>query len=112
MNNNDPENRHHRNYGRFIPWHTKHDESPRNLAIHIQRVSDGEVHIIKEDERGGNWGYSWSEGNYSCDCNRRRYFEGDNYDDTVDYDCTSTDFLVRIYDSTTNELLYDEWENS
>lgn len=60
-------------------------------TAHIQKVSTGEV-ITKDftvDSTDGIW-WVWSEGNFSCDCNRAIFF-GDE-----DETCGESRFKVNI----------------
>ncbi len=107
--NDKPERNYNRGGGIFYPPELKHGSTARKIFIHIRRVSDGEVRTITENGRD-SWAFAWAEGNQSCDCNRRRYFEGDDFDDDADNECTETDYIVRIFDANTGEMLYDEWE--
>ena len=47
--------------------------------------------------------YMWSEGNYSCDCNRGLFLNGN------DYDCGEKDFGVTLYNED-KESIYSDLE--
>lgn len=58
-----------------------------------------------------DWGapgveYSWTDGNYGCDCNRAIFFAGD---DDADITCGSTAYSIRVTDSKTGAELYNEF---
>lgn len=46
-------------------------------AIHLRKNASGEVRIVKDGSSFPyeNHDYMWTEGNYSCDCNRHLFFE-------------------------------------
>lgn len=52
----------------------------RERKIALRQNSTGEVRIVTEDEDpkypwiGGGPEFCWTEGNYSCDCNRALFF--------------------------------------
>ena len=51
----------------------------------------------------------WTDGNFSCDCNRRIFFQrekGEKYDD--DSECTDGEYSIRIINPKNGEVLYDE----
>lgn len=98
------------NGGIFTRPELKHEETSRSISVHIKRLSDGELRVV--NETGDGWGWKWSEGNWGCDCNRRREFDREAFDDSQDYDCTEGKYAVRIFDAETGEMLYDEWEAS
>jgi len=58
---------------------------------------------------GSDWSdFMWSEGNYSCDCNRRNFFN-DVGAGLEDNECGEGGFIVeKIIDTRTGELLYSE----
>lgn len=47
------------------------------FTVHLRRNSDG---LVRQIRRDGNWTgedgheFLWTEGNYSCDCNRHLFF--------------------------------------
>ena len=98
------------NGGIFTRPELKREETSRSISVHIKRATDGELRVV--NETGDGWGWKWSEGNWGCDCNRRREFDGEAFDDSQDYDCTEGKYAVRIFDAETGEMLYDEWEAS
>lgn len=49
--------------------------------------------------------YIWSEGNYSCDCNRALFFARAGGEDDPNHDCGSGAFLVEIT-GTDGSVLY------
>lgn len=44
------------------------------IDIHLRRVVDGEVRLVREEAYPG-WEFMWSDGNYGCDCNRQLMFD-------------------------------------
>jgi hypothetical protein len=54
--------------------------------------------------------FNWEENNYSCDCNRRLFFEravNPDYDD--DLPCSEGEFLVRLVNPVTGQPYYAEF---
>lgn len=85
------------------------------VNVDIRRNADGVVRRFVDKNYYGD--FNWSEGNYSCDCNRHLFFERaggvEPYEDP-DYlgDCTDGKYSVRITDYA-DILLYqdDDWED-
>jgi len=78
------------------------------MIIEILRVSDGAVRsYLDESPWGIDCEFMWSEGNYSCDCNRAKFFHKGEHHAT---ECGDVAYLVRITDDTGKELYADdEW---
>jgi len=85
----------------------------------ITRVADGEIGEYKPDwdyevtEDGFSNEYIWSEGNFSCDCNRMMFFHearGEEYpvEKFEDIKCSNGKFHVRCVDVDTGAVLYDD----
>jgi len=56
--------------------------------------------------------FQWSEGNYSCDCNRSLFFDYANDGDGEgewDIPCSEGLFIVQLKDKNTNKVIYDEF---
>jgi hypothetical protein len=61
------------------------DKLPARARITLRKNATGELLSFVEDWTDANekhnlagvW-YQWSEGNYSCDCNRSSYFDDDD----------------------------------
>lgn len=81
----------------------------RNNATGEVRASD-EVAIIEPGDRYPS-PYIWSEGNYSCDCNRELIFERaagkEPADDSTP--CTDGRFSVNLENPATGEIYYREY---
>lgn len=79
-----------------------------NMKVEIRRNEDGLIasSIWPDFEFHAFW---WQEGNASCDCNRELFFiramEGD---EDFDSQCGDTRYSVRVSNSDTGEVLYDE----
>jgi len=53
--------------------------------------------------------YQWTDGNYSCDCNRALFFARAAGDESpADPPCGEAAFLVQLRDAETGEILLDE----
>lgn len=93
------------------------------MQIDIRNNSTGEIRTIEDDARfyqsNGDvreqedgdiedlFTYMWDEGNYSCDCNRRSYFEGHYVEDSP---CGEEAFSVRV--RYKGEVAYNELEEA
>ena len=76
-----------------------------NLKVEILKVETKEIKtIVQEIQEYFEW--QWTEGNYSCDCNRKIFFDDIGYQEDVD--CSEGLYLVRLSDNDTAEVLYDE----
>ena len=54
--------------------------------------------------------YIWEDGNYSCDCNRRRFFARANDEDKdLDRPCGYDRYSVRLRNAKTGRVYYDEF---
>jgi hypothetical protein len=78
-----------------------------SLVVEIRRNSDGKTVIANK-----RWSFSefmWSEGNYSCDCNRGIMFdEAIGSKESEPYECGQEKFSVRLTHSKTKKVFYDE----
>lgn len=86
-----------------------------DVMIHIRNNSTSETRILHDDlmrDPEGNpvlWG--WSEGNYSCDCNRRLYFaraakEAEDWESG----CSDGQYSVNIYRASDLVCIYREFD--
>jgi GH43 family beta-xylosidase len=82
-----------------------------NLKIEIRRNSDGEIAVRRED-RDEFSDFIWSEGNYSCDCNREIFFCLARDESETNEDCGESRYSVRITDDDTGAIQYDEFEKN
>jgi len=88
-----------------------------NLKIEIRRNQDG---VVAADVwNGQEWteasDFLWSDGNYSCDCNREHFFlraMGQDEDDDSATACGDERFSARISNADTGDVLYDEFSES
>lgn len=56
--------------------------------------------------------FNWEENNYSCDCNRRIFFESSIGSELVDdFPCSDGKYSVNLVNPITNEIYYKEYEN-
>lgn len=83
-----------------------------NIKLEIRRNSDGA--LATEIWRGFEFSeFMWSDGNYSCDCNRELLFSRAREEDEPDNtDCGDHRFSVRISDADTFHILYDEFNTT
>jgi len=91
-----------------------------NLLVEIKQVSDGT--ISSKVWKDWHWypkagAYWWKDGNASCDCNRKSFFnEGlelptiniDSEDE--DFPCGNGEYTLRLTNQDTGEVLYSEFE--
>ena len=105
-------------------WKPPHDSCvATECDVRIKRLSDGKEVIYKEDML---WSddynelelstFIWSDGNYSCTCNRGTFFDracGVPEDEIPDYKCGDGDYFVEIKDWR-GEVIYSDFptENS
>jgi hypothetical protein len=87
-----------------------------SVIAEIRENATGEVRehrsdeILDDGEETPNT-YMWEEGNYSCDCNRRLFFERANgEDEDIDSQCTGGKFSVRLRNAKTGKIYYDEFD--
>jgi hypothetical protein len=77
-------------------------------TVHIKDRTTGEIRNHVSDgnfEEGPRYG--WSDGNFSCDCNRANTFFDD---DQTDFPCGDERFVVMVTDNETGNQLYaDEY---
>ena len=73
-------------------------EDPEIVTVQIRRNADGVVrNVPDEDWSTAEW--SWTEGNYSCDCNRYLFFEraiGGDPESDGKYRCGDTQYSIRV----------------
>lgn len=79
-------------------------------VVSITCAETGETRSCEMDFFGD---FTWSDGNYACDCNRGLFFEREcvpGADDDVDpdRDCGMIAFTVRIVAKDDGRLLYEE----
>lgn len=85
------------------------DNNPQNIKLEIRRNSDGFIAV--ENWPSFNFNTFWfEEGNASCDCNRELFFvRALGVDEPDDIDCSNGRFSVRISNSDSGYILYDEF---
>lgn len=71
-----------------------------SCTVEIRKNETGEIRLMRDLDWHGD--FIWSEGNYSCDCNRSSFF-GD------DEDCSEGKYSVRIT-ADSGEELYSEFD--
>lgn len=80
------------------------------VIAHIRKNNTNEA-IVKHpttiwlDENGIPNPFSWSENNYSCDCNREIF-----YGEDIDSACSDGRFSVNLENPATGEIIYREYE--
>ena len=86
-------------------WH----EPPYLLAT-IRRRSDGAraTHVLDGCEWGPGSEYCWSEGNFSCDCNRHDFFCAAAGLPESDIDCGEGRYVVEKVTDHTGKTVYTE----
>ena len=53
--------------------------------------------------------YAWSEGNFSCDCNRELFFlRGQGIEPSNSPDCGEGKYVAEVSNAETNEIYYTE----
>lgn len=52
--------------------------------------------------------YLWSEGNYSCDCNRALFFAEAHGENDPDRDCGDERYVLKIVSDDSSEELYQD----
>lgn len=85
------------------------------IDVLIRNNDTGEVVLYEDDgyfdEYGSFHDFIWSEGNYSCDCNRALFFfRSKNMLDPENNDCGEKLYSIRITKKSTCEVLYDEFD--
>lgn len=92
--------------------------------IHIKEVATGNVVSFLDDVNceDAGWGdpeltgdvdhYVWSEGSFSCDCNRYIFFQRElgKPEDEAGLKCGETRFRVNIENPLSGEIIYREFE--
>lgn len=81
------------------------------VTAHIRKNETGEVRPYLTDlpvDDGVVDPFIWQEGNFSCDCNRDIFFEG-NQDEDDDMPCSNTIYSVNLENAETGEIFYREY---
>lgn len=109
-------------------WETYIEEEPRGHPIekehrvvvveHIKHNATGEVRKRKtwmvwwpEDGDQSPGDYMYSEGNYSCDCNRHLFFHRANdVEPEDDRPCGDEAYSLNLENPKTGEIFYREFE--
>ena len=78
-----------------------------DVILQIKRNADGELNeqltdVCYSPEEGGPSLFYWSEGNFSCDCNRETPFGEDTED------CTYGRYSLRLLHPETREVYYQD----
>lgn len=78
--------------------------------VDIRRNEDGVVHRYTDDLPWED-DYIWSEGNYSCDCNRALFFARAVGEEDENVSCGDSAYSLRCVDADENVLYEDaSWE--
>jgi hypothetical protein len=86
-----------------------------NLVVYIRENETGLVRIVKYK---GSWNltdnkfcdYIWSEGIFSCNCNREAMFN-DYYDPDPEVECGYGRYSINIWSDYAHVELYREYED-
>jgi hypothetical protein len=100
----------------------KYDRPVMKYTAQIKEVATGKIVEYHDEMEGWDDDYPdspwhsiefiWSEGNYSCDCNRALFFaRGAQGTDEPDVPCGETMYRCRITLEETGEVILDEWNN-
>lgn len=67
-------------------------------TVFVTHVESGETRSFEDEYAWNTEGndYMWSEGNYSCDCNRALFFARAAGKPDPDVPCTDDQYVVRI----------------
>jgi hypothetical protein len=79
-----------------------------NLTGEIREHSDS-LHIY--DQELGPYYYTWEDGNYCCDCNRRMFFR-DDLDENDEFNleaCSEHLYSVKLINPVTGKIFYQEF---
>jgi hypothetical protein len=87
------------------------EEEVKDAVVEIRRNADGVISIYRMDYFGD---FIWSDGNYSCDCNRAIFFHEARKEDSSDRECGDSAFSVRILHPVSSAVLYEDadWATS
>ena len=80
----------------------------KTVNVYIKRNSDGKIVKSRFEGWGGDIFY-FSEGNFSCDCNRSLEFNRAIGDELEESNCGETAFSIKVEDSETGEPIYFEF---
>lgn len=84
-----------------------------NKTCEIRNYNTEEYLCKKGNENSFEFNdWIWTEGNYSCDCNRSLFFGyaiGNNFEESC-ADCSDGRYSVNIYSEKNGKLLYKEFE--
>ncbi len=102
-------------------WKSIEEKLPKELRwdneikieVHLRNKLNGDSRICIEEgylnEDGDFFDFVWSEGNFSCDCNRSIFlYEGDS---SKTMECHTENIIIdKIVRQDTGEILYEEHE--
>lgn len=102
-------------------WNVIKKVPPHNAHIWVEVVAHilfketGEVHQfltdeIWEEEHGEPSNYIWSEGNFSCDCNRHLFFQRAIDAEERAYVCGQDKYSVNLENTRTGQVYYREFD--
>ena len=82
--------------------------------IQIRKNDTGETFVYEDDvlwdeEKDCLSVFIWTDGNFSCDCNRKIFFDNIGYQDQDDAPCGEGAYSVNIIDPVTGKFLYKEF---
>jgi hypothetical protein len=98
---------------KIISVNDKFDQTTKYaiVDVHIRNNETNEVRttqnyeLIWDNERNQPHFWNFSDGNYSCDCNRHIMFEGE----FLEHDCSEGKYSVNIVNLVTGKLVYQEF---
>lgn len=76
--------------------------------LEIRRNSDGKVVICPDEDWDEANEFMWSEGNYSCDCNRSLFFHRAEGTPDDAGPCGNDRYSVRLTDTITGVVVYQD----
>jgi hypothetical protein len=96
---------------------------PYPIVKIIHRIRENATGIIRETEstlgfgvegyEGRPFDYCWTEGNFSCDCNRYLFFRrAAGEDDGEDFPCSDDRFAVQLVNPKDGKVFYDEFDDA
>ena len=78
-----------------------------NVVAYIRENKTGKVveYNSPQPEEPNLCYYIWSDGNFSCDCNRSLFFSNNK----VDSECGNEKYSVNVFNKDTMECIYREY---
>jgi len=83
------------------------------FVVHIKQLSSGIVRreIVDLDWEADSQEFMWTEGNYSCDCNRALFWSRAGGEEDIEQDCGNVTYPIRATDDAGKVLFQDShWD--